>query len=77
MIEDKKVGENEKCIFYTNSMCREYSGGYYVIMAELKDTGYKTYLLCNKKGEPVYEDQSIEGIFYHHLALEKRKEKDN
>lgn len=73
MIEDKKIGENDKAVFYTNLMCHKYSDGYYTIVAKKKDTGYTTYLLCNADNQPVYESQSIEAIYYHHLAIEINK----
>jgi len=59
--DDKIIGENEKAIFYTNLMCKEYDDGYRIVAAELKSNNYKSYLLI-KNNHIVYENQSIDAI---------------
>ena len=58
---DKVIGENEKAIFYTNLMCKEYDDGYRIVAAELKSNNYKSYLLI-KNNHTIYENQAIDAI---------------
>jgi len=34
MMEYKKIGENDKVIFYTNSFCKDWGDGYRMIIAD-------------------------------------------
>ena len=74
MIEDKKIGENDKAIFYTNFFCKDFGDGYSIIIAESKKDKYKEYLLL-ENGNPIYSSQRIEDIASKHDILKLIKEK--
>jgi len=60
MFELKIIAENDKCIFYTNSMCefinedaKKKDVNLTCIIAEQKDTKFIEYLLIDDKNEPI------------------------
>lgn len=69
-MRDKKIGENDKAIFYENFFTRDYRDGYRSIVAEQKDTNEMEYLLL-KNNKPVYANTSIEAINIQHNLLVK------
>ena len=69
---EKKIGENDKAIFYTNSFCKDWDDGYKMIIAEQKSNKYKEYILL-EKGEPVYSSQDFESIAFRHDILKLTK----
>ncbi|MFA5174761.1 MAG: hypothetical protein WC438_06285 [Candidatus Pacearchaeota archaeon] len=64
----KKIGENEKTIFYTNLFCKNFGDGYSIIVAEIKANKYKEYILL-KDNKPVFSSQQIEEIALRHDLL--------
>ncbi len=62
MIEDKKIGENEKAIFYTNLFCNIRQKDFKIFIAEEKETGAKEWILLYKD-EPIYSHTNIEEIY--------------
>jgi hypothetical protein len=76
MIKDKKIGENEKAIFYENMFTKDFGDGFRIVMVEEKKNGRKTYLLLENE-EMIYESQQIEGVLYHRdFILLSRKNHD-
>lgn len=78
IVEDKKIAENDKAIFYTNVMTTDFKDGYKVVLAKSKKGNKKDYLLLHK-GQPIYASQVIDNIWFEHdklIALKDYK-KDN
>lgn len=64
-MRDKKIGENEKAIFYTNIFCSDFKDGYRIILAIKKDDGDKNYLLL-KDNQPIFESKRLEDCWSKH-----------
>jgi len=59
-LQDKLVGENKQCRFFTNSFCGEYKG-YNIVIAESKKSKERNYIaIKNNKIEA--EDKTLDGI---------------
>jgi hypothetical protein len=70
----KKIAENEKAVFYTNDMCRDFGDGYKIIIGENKQSLKADYLLI-KDGEMVYAHGNLEFVLIHRdmLMLAEKK----
>jgi hypothetical protein len=66
--ELKKVGENDKAVFYTNTLCKDFEDGFRVIIGEQKISGKKEYLLLNND-KLVYGNPSIEQVYFQRDIL--------
>jgi len=64
----KKVAENNKAIFYTNDMCRDFGDGFKIIIGENKQSLKADYLLI-ENGEMVYASSQLEMVLFHREAL--------
>lgn len=67
MVDEQKVGENEKTIFYVNDFCRYFGGGFSVIIGENKKSGEREYILL-EGDEMRYAHPSIEAIYYRYIC---------
>ena len=70
--DDKKIGENDKCIFYTGIFTQDYGDGYKIVIAKDKKTGDKNFLLIYKD-KIVAESKQVEAIGIKHDMLIKLK----
>ena len=64
----KKLGENEKAIFYDDIMCAKWDDGYSMVIAVQKESGQREYLLI-KDSVPIYASASAEAVYYYHDAM--------
>lgn len=74
-LDEKFAAENDQCRFYTNNFTRSASDyavnrwhleNYYVLVAELKKSNERSYILVNEQEKQiVYSTENYEALVYH------------